>query len=139
MKAWPKDSRWGLLFTHFAGDYLQTLLSRYKLGVKHLADPAPEAAALQHMAAAALRARPWRSGAISAGGGARQARARLADLFAAHALARGKDAEGIAMERERALRAPLTVAVVARIDPGPPGGARARAVDGCGWRGGERP
>lgn len=100
---------------------LQTLLSRYSLGVKHLVDPAPDAAALQQMAAATLRAPdhgdlvPFRLAVVQG-----EARARLADLFANHALARGKDAEGIAMERERALRAPLTVAVVARIDLGHP-------------------
>jgi hypothetical protein len=44
--------------------------------------------------------------------------ARLAKLFANYALAPGKDTEGIAMEHERALRAPLTVAAVARIDLG---------------------
>jgi nitroreductase len=98
---------------------LQTLLSRYSLGVKHLIDPAPDAADLQQMLAAALRAPdhgdlvPFRLAVVQG-----DARARLADLFADHARARGKDAEGIAMERERALCAPMTVAVIARIDLG---------------------
>lgn len=98
---------------------LTTLLSRYSLGVKHLVDPAPEAPALQQMVAAALRAPdhgdlvPFRLAVVQG-----EARERLAALFADHARARGKDTDGIAMERERALRAPLTVAVVARIDLG---------------------
>ncbi|MDZ7862263.1 nitroreductase [Acidovorax sp.] len=100
-------------------DALQTLLSRYSLGVKHLVTPAPDDAALAQMAAAALRAPdhgelvPFRLAVVQG-----EARERLAKLFAEHAQARGKDAEGIAMERERALRAPLTVAVIARIDLG---------------------
>jgi hypothetical protein len=49
-----------------------------------------------------------------------QAREQLADLFAEHAQLKGKDAEGVALERERAVRAPLTVAVLAHIDLGHP-------------------
>ncbi|OYQ39698.1 nitroreductase [Rhodoferax sp. TH121] len=100
---------------------LAPLLSRYSLGVKHLTDPAPDAAQLQSMLAAALRAPdhaelvPFRFVVVQ--GDARQ---RLADLFAEHAHRKGKDAEGVAMERERALRAPMTVAVLARIDLGHP-------------------
>jgi nitroreductase len=98
---------------------LHTLLNRFSLGVKHLVDPGPDPAALAQMAAAALRAPdhgelvPFRLAVVQG-----EARARLAALFAEHAQARGKDAEGIAMERERALRAPITVAVIARIDLG---------------------
>jgi nitroreductase len=100
---------------------LDTLLSRYSLGVKHLTEPAPDTAQLQSMVGAALRAPdhaelvPFRLVVVRGA-----ARDRLADLFAEHAQRKGKDAEGVAMERERALRAPVTVAVLARIDLGHP-------------------
>lgn len=44
----------------------------------------------------------------------------LAELFAAYACEAGKSAESVELERERALRAPVTVALVARLDPGHP-------------------
>ena len=97
------------------------LLNRYSLGIKHLQAPGPDAAQLQTMVAAALRAPdhaelvPFRLVVVQG-----EARERLADLFAEHAQRKGKDAEGVAMERERALRAPMTVAVLARIDLGHP-------------------
>ncbi|APW43824.1 nitroreductase family protein [Rhodoferax saidenbachensis] len=100
---------------------LDTLLSRYSLGVKHLTEPGPDAAQLQQMVATALRAPdhaelvPFRFVVVQG-----EARTRLADLFAEHAQHKGKGAEGVAIERERALRAPLTVAVLARIDLGHP-------------------
>ena len=100
---------------------LALLLNRYSLGIKHLQAPGPDAAQLQQMVAAALRAPdhaelvPFRFVVVQA-----EARERLADLFAGHAQRKGKDAEGVAMERERALRAPVTVAVLARIDLGHP-------------------
>lgn len=101
--------------------FLDGLLSRHSLGIKHLAEPGPSEADLQAMVAAALRAPdhgelvPWRFSVVRG-----DARAALADLFAQHAQAKGKDADGIAIERERALRAPVTVAVIARIDLGHP-------------------
>jgi len=73
------------------------------------------------MVAAALRAPdhaelvPWRLCAVQGG-----AREQLADLFVQHAIAKGKSEVDRAMERERALKAPLTVAVIARIDMGHP-------------------
>lgn len=100
---------------------LTTLLHRYSLGVKHLVEPGPDAVQLQQMVAAALRAPdhaelvPFRLVVVQG-----EARLRLAELFAAHAQNKGKDAEGVAIERERALRAPVTVAVLARIDLGHP-------------------
>lgn len=100
---------------------LDVLLSRYSLGVKHLGEPGPNESDLQVMAAAALRApdhgeiTPWRFALVRGA-----AREKLAGLFAQHAKARGKDDEGVAIERERALKAPLTVAVIARIDRGHP-------------------
>lgn len=100
---------------------LHTLLSRYSLGVKHLAEPGPDETQLQTMVQAALRAPdhgelvPFRFAVVRG-----EARTRLADLFADHAQAKGKDEAGVAIERERALRAPVTVAVLARLDLGHP-------------------
>ena len=100
---------------------LDVLLSRYSLGVKHLAEPGPPDDELRILAQAALRAPdhgelvPWRLAAVRG-----QAREQLADLFAEHAKRKGKDDEGVALERERAVRAPITVAVLARIDLGHP-------------------
>lgn len=100
---------------------LQALLSRHSQGIKYLSDPGPDDAALELLVQAALRApdhgelRPWRLCAVRGA-----ARERLADLFCAHARARGKGEEALLIERERALKAPLTVAVVARIDLGHP-------------------
>lgn len=98
---------------------LQTLLSRYSLGGKHLREPGPSAAQLEWMVQAALRApdhgelTPFSFVAVQ--GAARQ---RLAELFARYASAQGKSAEAQALERERALSAPLTLAVLARLDLG---------------------
>ena len=100
---------------------LSALLDRYSLGVKHLTDPGPDAEQLLQMVEAALRAPdhaelvPFRLVVVQG-----EARARLAELFAKHAAMKGKDAEGIAIERERAMKAPATIAVLARIDLGHP-------------------
>lgn len=100
---------------------LDALLSRYSQGIKHLRAPGPDAAQLQTLVRAALRAPdhgelvPFRLVAVQG-----TARERLADLFAAHAQTKGKDAEGMEIERERALKAPLILAVLARIDLGHP-------------------
>ena len=102
---------------NFPPEGLTPLLQRRSLGNKHLHEPGPNAEQLQWMAAAALRAPdhaelvPFRFVVVQG-----PARARLADLFAEHAQRKGKDAEGVAIERERALRAPVTLAVLARID-----------------------
>ena len=100
---------------------LDSLLSRYSQGIKHLRAPGPDAMQLQTLVQAALRApdhgelMPFRLVAVQGA-----AREHLADLFAAHAQAKGKDAEGVAIERERAMKAPLILAVLARIDLGHP-------------------
>ena len=100
---------------------LQSLLGRYSVGPKHLVEPGPDDAQLSLMVQAALRAPdhaelvPYRFKLVR--GAAKQA---MADLFADAARAAGKGEEGAALDAERALRPPVTVAVVARIDLGHP-------------------
>lgn len=102
-------------------DALLALLSRYSVGPKHLAEPGPSDAQLALMAQAALRAPdhgelvPYRFQLVRG-----EARAAMAALFADAARRAGKDEAGVALDAERALRPPLTVAVVARIDLGHP-------------------
>ena len=100
---------------------LQALLSRYSVGPKHLTEPGPDHAALSLMVEAALRAPdhaellPFRFKVVRG-----DARAQMAELFAAAGRAAGKDEAAAAIDAERALRAPVTVAVLARIDLGHP-------------------
>jgi nitroreductase len=100
---------------------IEILLSRQSLGGKHLAEPGPDDAALALMAQAALRAPdhaelvPFRFSVVRG-----DARERLATLFHDAALAAGKEAAGAALDAERARRAPVTLAVLARIDMGHP-------------------
>ncbi|MBI5716415.1 MAG: nitroreductase [Burkholderiales bacterium] len=100
---------------------LATLLSRHSLGGKHLGEPGPDDEALRLMAEVALRA-PDHTGLVPfrfkvVRGAARE---RMAALFEQAALAAGKDATEARIDAERALRPPVTVAVVARIDMGHP-------------------
>ena len=100
---------------------LDTLLTRYSVGPKHLVEPGPDDAQLATMVQAALRAPdhaelvPYRFKLVR--GAAKQG---MADLFARAAHEAGKGEEGAALDAERALRPPVTVAVVARIDLGHP-------------------
>ncbi len=100
---------------------LQALLTRYSVGPKHLMEPGPDDEHLALMVQAALRAPdhgellPYRFKAVR--GAARQ---QMAELFAAAARAAGKDEAGAALDAERALRPPVSVAVVARLDMGHP-------------------
>ncbi|GMV48192.1 MAG: hypothetical protein AMXMBFR66_35900 [Pseudomonadota bacterium] len=100
---------------------LEALLARRSLGVKHLVEPGPDDAALAAMAAAALRAPdhaelvPYRLRVVRG-----DARRRLARLFEQAARDAGKDGAAAGVDAERALRAPVTVAVLARIDLGHP-------------------
>ena len=86
-------------------DTLSALLSRFSLGIKHLGEPGPNAAQLQALVHAALRAPdhaelvPFRLVAVQGA-----AREPLATLFEQHARAKGKDDAGVAIERERALK-----------------------------------
>ena len=107
--------------THSAPEALEALLTRYSVGPKHLAEPGPDDAQLRLMAESALRAPdhgellPFRFKVVRGA-----ARARMAELFAAAARTAGKDEAGAAMDAERALRPPVTVAVLARLDLGHP-------------------
>lgn len=100
---------------------LDALLGRQSVGIKHLAEPGPDEAQLRLMAAVALRAPdhaglvPFRFAVVRG-----EARARLAALFTDAARAAGKDAAGATLDAERAQRAPVTVAVIARPDAGHP-------------------
>lgn len=100
---------------------LDALLTRYSVGPKHLAEPGPSDAQLALMAEAALRAPdhaelvPYRFKLVR--GAAKEG---MASLFADAARAAGKGEEGAALDAERALAPPVTVAVVARIDLGHP-------------------
>lgn len=100
---------------------LDALLTRYSVGPKHLAEPGPDDAQLRLMVEAALRAPdhgellPFRFKLVRGA-----AKDRMAALFAAAARAAGKDEAGAAIDAERALRPPVTVAVLARIDLGHP-------------------
>ncbi len=100
---------------------LAALLSRQSLGGKHLVEPGPDDAALALLAAAALRAPdhaellPYRFAAVRGA-----ARERLAALFEAAARDAGKADEAARIDADRARRAPVTLAVLARIDLGHP-------------------
>jgi nitroreductase len=100
---------------------IDSLLSRQSLGGKYLAEPGPDDAALAVMAAAALRAPdhaelvPFRFAVVRGA-----ARERLAALFHQAALDAGKDEAGAALDAGRARQAPVTIAVLARIDMGHP-------------------
>jgi nitroreductase len=100
---------------------LDPLLTRYSVGPKHLVEPGPSDEQLALMVQAALRAPdhaelvPYRFKLVR--GAAKQG---MAALFADAARAAGKGEEGAALDAERALKPPMTVAVVARIDLGHP-------------------
>jgi nitroreductase len=100
---------------------LELLLSRQSVGIKHLVEPGPGDAELQTMCQAALRAPdhgalvPFRLAVVRGAG-----REALARLFEAAGRAQGKGDADVRLDAERALRAPVTVAVLARIDLGHP-------------------
>lgn len=100
---------------------LQALLSRYSVGIKHLVEPGPGPEQLGLMVQAALRAPdhgalvPFRFSVVMPA-----QRQQFADLLQQAALDADKTGAAADMDRERALRAPLSVAVIARIDLGHP-------------------
>jgi nitroreductase len=97
---------------------LSVLLSRHSVAPAFLGEPAPDDAALAQILAAGAaapdhgRLRPWRFIVIRG-----PARARLGEVFAEALSRRTPDAPdaAFAQERERPLRAPLLIAVVATI------------------------
>jgi nitroreductase len=100
---------------------LEGLLGRYSLGIKYLGEPGPDEAQLRTMVEVALHAPdheqmvPFRFKAVRG-----EARHRLAQLFMQAARDAGKAQASVQVDGERALRAPVTVALVARIDLGHP-------------------
>ena len=101
-------------------DGLEAVLTRQSVPPAFLCEPAPDDAALEGILAAGAaapdhgRLRPWRFIVIRGA-----ARARLGEVFASALLRRQPDAPAAALEQERGrpLRAPLLIAVAARIDP----------------------
>ncbi|MGH6942818.1 MAG: nitroreductase family protein [Geminicoccaceae bacterium] len=101
-------------------DALTALLTRHSVAPAFLGEPAPDDAALERILAAGAsapdhgRLRPWRFIVIRG-----RARARLGTVFADALKLRQPDAPDAALERERQrpLRAPLVIALAARIDP----------------------
>jgi nitroreductase len=97
---------------------LRLLLTRYSVSAKHLKEPGPTDEELWQVAMAALRAPdhekriPFRF-LVARGEGL----ARLADLFVDYGRRHGKSGADLDLEREKALQAPVVIAVIARIDP----------------------
>jgi nitroreductase len=97
---------------------LTVLMSRHSVAPAFLAEPAPDDAALERILAAGAaapdhgRLRPWRFIVIRGA-----ARARLGEVFAEALRRRTPDAPepALAQERERPLRAPLVLAVAAKV------------------------
>ncbi len=100
-------------------DALQLLLTRFSVSPKHLGEPGPSDEELSLIALAALRAPdhnklvPFRFVVIRGDG-----LKRLAELFFDYGRRRGKSGEALAAERERAVQAPVVIAVIARITEG---------------------
>lgn len=106
---------------------IKGLLSRYSVGPKWLIAPGPDEGQLRLMVAAALPAPdqgqllPCRFKVIRTDA----ATSHRADLFAAAARRVGKDEAGCAMDAQRAVLPPLTVAGGDSHRPGPSPGAGA--------------
>lgn len=104
-------------FNPVCGNAIEMLLTRHSVGPKHLVAPAPTEEQLWLALGAALRAPdhekliPYRFVRIPD-----EARASMGELFADFARSCGKCDEEIAIERKRAMRGPLLLAFVARID-----------------------
>jgi nitroreductase len=99
---------------------LDAVLTRQSVPPAFLREPAPDDAALERILAAGAsapdhgRLRPWRFILIRGA-----ARVRLGEVFAQALLKRQPDAPEAALEQERArpMRAPLLIAVAAKVDP----------------------
>jgi nitroreductase len=96
---------------------LAQMLGRYSSSPRHLTYPAPSDGEIEVMILAALRApdhhkrTPFRFVVAR-----ERALERLAELFLDYGRSRGKTDAALEDERQRALHAPLLVAVIARID-----------------------
>jgi nitroreductase len=99
---------------------LEAVMTRASVAPAFLTEPAPEGVVLERILAAGAsapdhgRLRPWRFILIRG-----EARVRLGGVFAEALRRRQPDAAEAALEQERArpLRAPLLIAVVAKVDP----------------------
>jgi len=97
---------------------LALLCSRHSVGPKHLAAPGPSEEQLRAAFAAALRApdhgklMPYRFVVVREDG-----LERLAELFVDYGRRHGKADAELALERRRAVQAPVVIAVVARLAP----------------------
>jgi nitroreductase len=99
---------------------LDALLTRQSVPPAFLREPGPDDATLERIVAAGAaapdhgRLRPWRFIVIRGA-----ARTRLGEVFAQALLKRQPDAPAAALEQERTrpLRAPLLVAVAAKVNP----------------------
>lgn len=95
---------------------LDLISTRHSVGPKHLGEPGPGDDELRHAFAAALRAPdhgkrvPFRFVIVRDDG-----LERLAELFVDYGRRCGKDDAELAMERTRAVQAPVVIAVVARV------------------------
>ena len=101
-------------------DALTALLSRHSVAPPFLGDPGPDEGALERILAAGVsapdhgRLRLWHFIVVRG-----EARGRLGEVFAAALKNRQPDAPEAALEqeRQRPLRAPLVIALAARVDP----------------------
>ena len=99
---------------------IEAVITRCSVAPAFLTEPAPDDAALERILAAGAsapdhgRLRPWRFIVIKG-----DARARLGEVFAEALRRRDPAAPEAALEQERGrpLRAPLVIAVAARVDP----------------------
>jgi nitroreductase len=97
---------------------LRQLLTRYSVSAKHLKEPGPSDEELWQVAMAALRAPdhekriPFRFLVVRGAG-----LGRLAELFVDYGRRHGKDGAELEREREKAMQAPVVIAVIARINP----------------------
>ena len=101
-------------------DALAALSTRHSVAPPFLTGPGPDEAMLAQILAAGAsapdhgRLRPWRFIVVRG-----DARERLGEVFAQALVKRQPDAPAEALEQERGrpLRAPVVIAVVARVDP----------------------